>query len=131
MNADQMRIKIAKFCGYSEVHESGSMNGVVGKRMLLEGQAHYCWENIPNYPSDLNAIAEAESKLDAEKNILPEDVGEETQQQAYYCELERVVSRGCAEDDIYWHTVHATAAQRAEALCMVIDAQESTNPKTL
>ena len=74
MKPEEQRIAIAEACGWEWSGE----------------------DNLPNYPSDLNAMHEAEKILN-------------TNQAADYCELLRPIICGC------WRLVHATAAQRAEA----------------
>jgi hypothetical protein len=136
MNAEKMRIKIAEFCGIADkfvlmkrgLYYRPNANGYTSNPseawIMTEAQAdNYTYPHdepvtkhrapLPNYPSDLNACHEAESNLGA-------------LQELFTFNLIKVLGWS-ARKASFFDLMHATAAQRAEALCMVIDAQESTD----
>jgi hypothetical protein len=74
---------------------------------------------LPSLTLDL--IWACEEKLDNEKNLLKDEEGFQSQRNLYRENLEHMIEPTCAEEDIYWHTVHATKEQRLAALAQTIN----------
>lgn len=104
MNPEAQRIAIAEACGWIN---QGRRKGVraLDDRWLMPGSvsAFAYTRELPNYLNDLNAMHEAEKVL-----IAREDGGND-----YWNKLEAVVHG--SEMLSHVATIHATAAQRAEA----------------
>jgi hypothetical protein len=103
MNKEKQRIAIAKACGWS-CFEPATIQ-YTAKRS--DGK----WDLIPDYPNDLNAMHEAEKVLNLDKQFfyarrLPKRKG-----------LDSSLTAG-------FETIHATAAQRAEAFLKVLNLWE-------
>lgn len=136
MTEQEQRIAIAEFCGWvwyripnprredrvyrmlahPEIHEYPDQS----REWLVraDGTESICsWEymeregHVPDYLHDLNAMHEAEERL-----IQPERVGSS----GYMNHLWNVCLRTAGPRMCTWHTAHATAAQRAEALLRCI-----------
>jgi hypothetical protein len=107
MNRNEIRITIAKACGWEDIHNQPFTDHLHCHYDLLfgtpryDGQLVHDAEQLPDYPNDLNAMHEAE------KMLTPK------QRNRYNAELRSL----CADIDIW----HATAAQRAEAFCRAIN----------
>jgi len=114
MTPQEQRIAIAEACGAIEVHESKTglwawfpvkLNGACyiinppGKEKLF-----LC--PVPNYPEDLNAMHEAQKILTS---------GQQRTFLFHLCGSQR------QEDQELFNTVHATAAQRAEAFLRTLN----------
>lgn len=105
MTPDEQRIAIARWVGYTfpQIEVSGLMNVEIRLNEELS-------DPPPDYPNNLNSIHEAEGKL-----IF-------SRRQAYYHELQKVMSRGmdvsCLIAEI--ECCRATASQRSEALLRTI-----------
>lgn len=104
MTPEEQRIAIAEACGWGVVEtHNGRLCGIstiAGYDIPVE---------IPNYPNDLNAMHEAEGLV--------------VTNPAWHMYLHEVVhGRNAPEKD--WETwsitLHATAAQRAEAFCRTL-----------
>ena len=100
MTDDQIRIAIAEWCGWRSYHDCLHIlywNESLGELI----QDAYMSHALPDYPNDLNAVHEAEKKLDVNPwqqyiNLLPDII----------------------ED---WRSpIHATARQRCEALLKTV-----------
>jgi hypothetical protein len=94
MSPDEMRIEIAKACGWKHVYFKAGY--------YIRNEIHV-WEELPDYLNDLNAMHEAEK-------VLYED---ETQWKKYKDSF-----YGIKEFDGH---LHATAAQRAEAFLRALN----------
>jgi hypothetical protein len=116
MTPEAQRVAIAEFAGWKRVEASTDLawGADAGKN-----KCWMCLHQLPNCPNDLNAMHEAEKRLDRIKNVLPEDEGFDTQFGTYLTMLDIVIKPTCAEEDIYENVVTA-AAQRAEALLRTI-----------
>lgn len=109
MNKDNQRIAIAEACGWYEIHYYGTENNgpesdinplrLVGKRSKqgVGSWAVIC--SVPDYPTDLNAMHEAEKMLTADQ----------------WYEYDRLMPLRDPQK------MHATAAQRAEAFLKAIE----------
>lgn len=113
MTPEAQRIAIAKACGwkhdYDETYLMAFWSSPKGERL----------ENCPDYPSDLNAMAQAEETLSPHCN--DNDLEEERNAQRYEHVLISVLHDtdpflGASLGDLW----HATAAQRAEAFLRCI-----------
>lgn len=72
-------------------------------------------DELPDYPSDLNAVHELEKKLDP---FMPENTDETGEQWNHYCDtLQEICEERSDPRRCY---INATAAQRCEALCRVL-----------
>ena len=130
MNKDNQRIAIAEACGGYEIHYYGTENNgpesdinplrLVGKRSKqgVGSWAVIC--SVPDYPTDLNAMHEAEKMLTVkQQHKFAEEVGHII----YNGELSVPDFR----DNWYmcYLMMHTTAAQRAEAFLKTIGKWES------
>ena len=110
MNPEKQRIAIALACGW-KIHEnpqdnSGHMySAPVGTSPFLGRHA------LPNYLEDLNAIHEVEKFISEKYRFLYETI---------LHSLNLKYGLGIS----VWETIHATAAQRAEAFLRTIDKWE-------
>lgn len=105
---------IAEYCGWSNIHPSGRLDGqLVGYSMRpVLGE----FEEVPDYWNDLNAIHEAEKKMIFSLRWL------------YYRNLISICSRGLdGYPNVLVHAtecIRATASQRAEAFLGTIGKWE-------
>ena len=101
MTDDQIRIAIAEWCGWKFIVSHDVMGKAVPDRWIKDEMEYFEDHPFPDYPNDLNAVHEAEKKLDVNPwqqyiNLLPDII----------------------ED---WRSpIHATAHQRCEALLKTI-----------
>ena len=104
MTDEQMRAAIAEVCGW--------------KYHCMEGMAVGCWivphqggldAEPPDYPNDLNAMYEAESTLLFSRR------------QRYYEKVKEIMSRDIRGTVADIECIRATARQRAEAFCSIIN----------
>jgi len=103
---EAQRIAIAEACGkhhYLGILEAGARCTKCGE--LINDNVH----KVGDYLFDLNAIHEAEKVLD------------EKQQAIFVKHLENIVSRDPDAHLWSWALLHATAAQRAEALLRTLN----------
>lgn len=107
MTNEQINIAIAEACGWKYVNnETHAPDGSFWRSKGLE---------IPDYCNDLNAMHEAEKVLTIK------------QKQRYATALSNDLSDSAPTDSCYtvWSdTIHATAAQRAEAFLKTINKWE-------
>lgn len=111
MTPEAQRIAIAEACGWKGIHmrnssgarsETGQTPWGIGPNgeWAVIGKQDTKYAPLPNYPADLNAMHEAESKL-------------QEPERTHYLNLLYDEHRYRADSE--WAQVHATAAQRAEA----------------
>lgn len=109
MTDEQINIKIAEACGWSELNVShmGAVTSAIPPKELYKRDRR----EIPNYTSDLNAMHEAEKTIPWEQrkqyhSTLADVSG------FSYCEADT-----SEETELAWncHICHATASQRALA----------------
>lgn len=131
MNADKQRIAIARAHGwrvgvaehFKLLCRPGEIVGVCCGSHLTEEAIFSTFLTlgdcgleyvIPNYPSDLNAMHEAEKTLVGDSCFKFLDA------------LQDVIARSFpnGNDSVFWTCVHATAAQRAEAFLRTIGKWE-------
>lgn len=102
MSDDEMRVKIAEVCGWTNIHSENAllppgMHGTFNDRVLP----------LPDYLNDLNAMHSAEQTLKGE------------QQRWFGFELDKIIEPNgdCEGIDSYgkFELAHATARQRAKA----------------
>jgi hypothetical protein len=107
MNPEAQRIAIAEWCGWVFVKDNPLKGWRKEHLAFTKPGAHAVAENIPDYLNDLNAMHEAQNKLqDADFGKFVSLLKGE------YLERTRgLTSDGC---------ISATAAQRAEALLRTI-----------
>lgn len=116
MTPEQQRIKIAEACGLTKY---GPLVRMTRKGNIAPDGVRICYhvaskggwteyEDIPNYPEDLNAMHEAE------KTICGADFDTD-EWKLYLVNLDRVINKRRA---------HATAAQRAEAFLKTLGLWE-------
>ena len=99
MKAEAQRIAIAEACGWRR----GANHWKRLAKLRFNSPSR-----LPDYLNDLNAMHEAEKVLTME------------QRNAYFFTLNTAVSNG----EGFWHLLHATAAQRAEALLRTLGKWE-------
>lgn len=106
MTPEQQRIAIAKVCGYRDGElKPFWLAPPIGKPFKACGV-----NNLPDYLNDLNAMHEAEKVLTPGQTEL------------YVCVLERTLHGGRSSDlREAFFTLHATAAQRAEAFLRTLN----------
>jgi hypothetical protein len=112
MNKEEQRIAIANVAGWTKVESKLSTFIYDGKTTNVYG----CGTNgryrvVPLYLSDLNAMHEAEKFLIPSHRFL------------YYSFLLKV----CGESEQIKNTIHATAAQRAEAFLKTLNLWKESN----
>lgn len=120
MNPEAQRIAIAEWCGWTEctghLSKSAILNGIKTPLMICPKSG--AQEFIPDYLNDLNAMHEAEEKLVAmDYQWRNRFAGQ------LHDLLEREILKAdptCAPDVLGFEWIHATAAQRAEALLRTI-----------
>jgi hypothetical protein len=112
VNPEQQRIAIAEACGWTKIRlhprwvsDIGSefpptLCGTHPSKGRPEGIPW--WGPLPDYLNDLNAMHEAERRLEAEDN------------HAYGCYCSELYEK-------YGNTVSLTAAQRAKAFCEILN----------
>lgn len=102
MTPEEQRIAIAEVCGWTKV----PMTATLWQHEAFPGQLFEPGE-LPDYLADLNAMHEAEKVLTRGQRI-------------------RFVSELCGIVGVKWRptshfdSIHATAAQRAEAFCRTL-----------
>lgn len=113
MNKDEMRVKCAEACGWTEIQFSTDL-GYIGRQPNIVGNENY-FVPLPNYPASLDACTEFERTLTRDEC------------HAYQDALIDIVRRDmplCCECEagkpwaLRW-TWHATPAQRCEAFLSV------------
>ena len=112
MTKERQNIVIAEFCGWKDIQTSkfGILTGVPD----TDSGLHH---TIPNYTGSIDAMHEAEKKLNDEQGLQFVSEIEDI------CQLDLVRKK----DDYTWlrfAVCHATAAQRAEALIKTIGRWE-------
>jgi len=107
MKSEKQRIAIAEACGWrpAKPEEYHLDWDVYIERKIYYGAFH----DYPDYPNDLNAMHEAENTF--------KDLGDFVR----YCELLGEVVTGRKEVGLVYRTIHATAAQRAEAFLKTLN----------
>lgn len=109
MTPEAQRIAIAEACGWTHYHADLWVPPIVtGDPDFSELQC----DAIPDYPTDLNAMHEAEK-------VLPS-----TERDKYWVYLSQIVNREHRMASTSWLCVNATAAQRAEAFLRTIGKWE-------
>lgn len=118
MTPEKQRIAIAEACGWKP-DDDGDKTGwggswirqrLIGKKPTFsDGKvvSYLIEQPVPDYPTDLNAMHEAEKVLTYA-------------QHCFYCDVLEMVVGGPA----YMQAVRATAAQRAEAFLKTLDLWE-------
>ena len=105
MTPEAQQIAIAEACGLSDISK-------IGERLMHGGTGIFL--NVPDYLNDLNAMHEAEkvlSRWQVEK----------------YLDVLSGFTEGRGNSDYVWYTtVFATAAQRAEAFLRTIGKWEAS-----
>lgn len=102
MSPEAQRIVIAEACGWTRRVNNGAAGGFFYSHKTLGG-AHSEWD-LPDYPTDLNAMHQAEKVLTAE------------QSEEYMSQIQAITFK----DDGDWGLCHVSAAQRAEAFLRTI-----------
>jgi hypothetical protein len=115
MKPEQQRIAIAKVCGFTDFFTPSKFE-LFGKHEPESMGRDYL--DVPDYPSDLNAMHEAE-------NLLTD-----AQSDRYISILDKMIVK--PKRGICYYVAHATAAQRAEAFLRSLglwepDVAESIN----
>ncbi len=117
MNHEQMRVAIAKACGWTVKYRKDGIEWtalVSPEAEVIDttsGRAELSnFGCVPNYLNDLNAMHEAEKVLGAQQKADFRD---------HLTDI--LTSEGLTEDDARDASVHATALQRAEALCKTLN----------
>lgn len=101
MTHDEMRIAVAEAHGYKQYHEKGGTDrGITDWEGYDPTGKFVIFEDLPDYPNDLNAMHEAEK-------VLTNDQREDYMNWLGTCDTE-------------WNSIHATAAQRREAFLRTI-----------
>lgn len=123
MKAEEQRIAIAEWCGWKQ-----SQPGVTGERrwVLKDGDVPSYIGALPDYLNDLNAMHEAEERLDYS------EYPHYTLRDRYALNLLRMVATnpkpgfnwGDNCDADFFKVAHATAAQRVEVLLKTIGKWE-------
>ena len=120
MNSINQRIVIAEYCGWTEIREQdytpfGTDPYIDGPDQIWVGKnpKKKEVEFIPDYFNDLNAMHEVEKRL-----TIPEQL-------RFYQELCHILETnpdGTHKFGVcmYWETIHANAAQKAEAFLKTI-----------
>lgn len=118
MTPEQQRIAIAEACGWRKMEAPKEL----GFGASAPDKCWYFTHQLPNYLNDLNAMHEAEMKLNNSK-----DAG------TYMRHLIRIVRNLIVKEDSSvlngWTTyalVHATAAQRAEAFLRTLNLWQNS-----
>jgi len=115
MTPEQQRIAIAEACGWIRAYEEGDDEGC-GKWFWHKGRKNL--KQPPDYLNDLNAMHEAEKRLDYE------------QCEAFSTTLADIVHAANREKDYAFPwafaRIHATAGQRAEAFLRTLGLWTTT-----
>lgn len=98
MTTEQQRIALAEWMGWEVLMDTAARFKMGRIKGINDGD----WSQLPNYPSDLNAVNEVEKKLTPEQSEV-------------YLEL-----LGKLFGNHIWHIAYATAPQRSEALCRTL-----------
>lgn len=111
MTLDKQRIAIAEFCGWTKIHQ-----GYIYGHLTISGYGPYGkLTSVPNYPSSLDAMHEAEKMLHSNFKLNCD----------YAAKLTTIVYKtkhsGCR---IEFALLNATAPQRAEAFLRTIGKWE-------
>jgi len=106
MTPEQQRIAIAEACELKNLHWID--------HCLVYGGEYPDVRSVPDYPKDLNAMHEAEKVLTTEQQFdyvyaLNDALG-----------LVPLNSPASFREAVLWLFTHATAAQRAEAMCRTL-----------
>lgn len=132
MTEQEQRVAIARLCNISDEQIQRWIDYEEAERQFrcaeIQEEEYYRRHlrvepapTLPDYPHDLNAMHLAElACLSTGNNRLNPDEGEESDWDHYIWELERIVGRGCAEEEIYAFAINSTAAQRAEAFLRTV-----------
>ncbi len=120
MTPEQMRVALLNWAGWRLVPSGDDAQGHARPEYWLDPDEcpGDCANNpLPNYPKDLNAVRLLEFKLFDEYHRC----------NYYASELESVLERKilqadpkCTPDVIGFEMIHATAADKCEALCRVL-----------
>ena len=120
MKPSDQRIAIAEACGWLP-DDDGDGTGwkgswirtrLIGKKPTFhagEVVSYTVEQTVPDYTNDLNAMREAEKTIPPEKHLDFEEC------------LERLISPHCPFGGLSFEHLHATAAQRAEALLKTLN----------
>ncbi len=118
MTPAEQRIAIAKWCGWkhSGIHSpiTPGDDGIL--RLSPDGKNCVTASLLPDYLNDLNAMHEAETKLN------------ETEKRTFINRLVGQIEWNSATG-LNWGVAHATAAQRAEALLRTLSLWPESAPK--
>lgn len=104
MTDEQMRIAIAKACGWRQ-----SERNTAHWHHVSEPYSHILFGDLPNYLNDLNAMHEAEKTLVLQHQIL------------YQGWLGKITGNKCPA---LFGQIHATARQRAEAFVKTLNLKK-------
>lgn len=123
MTEQEINVAIAEACGWKHVrYETPAVNhgnmewiGIPPSCKKATSSAWMC-KIIPNYTGDLNAIHETILRLDNTVNLMTGGEGLQTRRDKYMDALEKIVEPTCAEDEIEFYAMNATAIQCSQAL---------------
>lgn len=123
MNPEQQRIAIAEWCGWRLDYDTTQLRAVWISPKSGYGYGLDEGGFVPDYLNDLNAMHEAEKLL--------QDVRNNDQWSAYAVELNRICCSRvkCGNNPLCGYTIHAAAAQRAEALLRTIGKWTATDQR--
>lgn len=111
MTEQEQNIAIAEACGWKDFHKESFFGRVLDAATCPKKQ---CTQAVQNYTRDLNAMHEAEKVLT--------DTQANDQWSKYCVELNRICCRiPCGNNPLCGYTIHATAAQRAEAFLRTLN----------
>lgn len=114
MKPDEQRIAIAKACGWGDWNMT--FQKIENGKLFVHRNKVSGWVEVPDYLTDLNAMHDAE-KMIADKPL---------QVLEYYRNLVDLLERAPDGSHIYgvcmyWETLHASAALRAEAFLRTLN----------
>lgn len=131
MTLEQQRIAIAEWKGWKMQSHPDRIEKVKGwtrpEHWVLNPEGLPCFDfDIPNYPFDLNAMHKAEEHLLVLHDVKLTDgirpINDGTGK--YMHELDLITKSEHSQGSLLWHGtfhwLHATAAQRSEALCRTL-----------
>lgn len=113
MTPESQRIAIAEACGWEKIYKGPEPDN----RMLTPDGRYSSVGQLPDYLSDLNAMAEAQGRF----------IGNARDAMYYALVLLRVCGLPVTSEhdelnvDYCWHACNATAAQRAEAFLRTLN----------
>jgi hypothetical protein len=116
MKAEEQRIAIQTWLGWHVVPDEFYEDRIA----LVKGDERMATCDIPDYPNDLNAIAEAEKILD-DRHKYTDDL------RSMYWDYLALGAEGFPDKwECSWHVLRATAAHRCEALLRTLNLWKET-----